>query len=86
MNVVYRPVGIGLGLAGGMLGAQITKQVWKRFAGEGDPPGPLESEYGWGEILLAGALSGAISGVIRAAVDRAGAQAFERATGEWPGD
>lgn len=86
MKALYKPLGIGFGVAGGMVGGAIFKQVWKRIAGEEDAPAALESEYGWKEILPAAALQGAIFGVVKAAVDRAGAKAFERATGEWPGD
>jgi hypothetical protein len=86
MNPLYKPVGMGVGLAGGMIAGAIFKQVWKRISGEEDPPDALESEYGWAELLPAAALQGAIAGVVRVTVNRAGAKAFERATGEWPGD
>lgn len=86
MNLLYKPLGIGFGVAGGVIGGAIFKQVWKRVAGEEDAPGALQSEYGWKEILPAAALQGAIFGAVKAATDRAGAKAFERATGQWPGD
>lgn len=85
-NLVYKPVGVGLGVLSGVVAGLVFKQVWKRVAGEEDAPGPLESEYGWAELLPAAALQGAINGLVRAGVTRAGARAFERATGEWPGD
>jgi hypothetical protein len=37
-------------------------------------------------IILAAGLEGLIYGAVKAAVDRAGATEFERATGTWPGD
>jgi hypothetical protein len=37
-------------------------------------------------MLMAAALQGAIYALVKATIDRAGAQAFERLTGEWPGD
>lgn len=86
MKLLYKPLGIGFGVLGGLVGGAIFKQIWKRVAGEEDAPAALESEYGWKEILPAAALQGAIFGVVKAATDRAGAKAFERATGEWPGD
>lgn len=86
MRLLYKPLGIAFGVAGGMIGGAVFKQVWKRIAGEEDPPGALQSEYGWAEVLPAAALQGAIFGLVKAATDRAGAKAFERATGEWPGD
>jgi hypothetical protein len=86
MTLLYKPLGIAFGVLGGLIGGAIFKQIWKRIAGEEDAPGALQSEYGWKEVLPAAALQGAIFGLVKAATDRAGAKAFERATGEWPGD
>ena len=85
-KVAYRPIGLVSSLAGGLLAGAIFKQVWKRVREEDDPPRALESEYGWRDILLAAAVQGAIYAVVKAAIDRGGAKAFERWTGEWPGD
>jgi hypothetical protein len=86
-KVLYRPVGLVTGTIAAVIAGQIFAQVWKRVsAGEGaDPPGPLETEYPLKEILLASAIQGAIFAVVRTIVNRGGARAFERATGEWPG-
>jgi hypothetical protein len=35
---------------------------------------------------MAAAIQGAIFGVVKAAIDRGSARAFQRWTGEWPGD
>ena len=86
-KILYRPVGIVSSIAGGLVASLIFKQVWKRVsAGEGvDPPGPLESEYDFKEILLAAVIQGAIYSVVKTIIQRQGARTFERATGEWPG-
>jgi hypothetical protein len=86
-KILYRPVGIVSSIAGGLLASLIFKQVWKRVsAGDGvDPPGPLESEYDFKEILLAAVIQGAIYSVVKTIIQRQGARTFERATGEWPG-
>lgn len=86
MKLLYKPLGILFGVLGGLIGGAIFKQIWKRVAHEDDAPGALQSEYGWREILPAAALQGAIFGLVKAATDRAGAQAFQKATGSWPGD
>lgn len=86
MKVLYKPLGLVFGVIGGLIGGMVFKQVWKRVAGEDDAPDALQSEYGWKQILLAAALHGAVFGVVKAATDRAGAKAFQRATGAWPGD
>ena len=86
-RILYRPVGITSSIVAGVVAGQVFKQVWKRVsAGDGaDAPKALESEYSMKEVLAA-ALQGAVFAVVKAAVDRGGARAFQRATGEWPGD
>jgi hypothetical protein len=90
-RVLYRPVGLASSVAGGLVAGAIFKQVWKlaaRSFGEHkqtDPPGALQTEYSFREILLAAALQGVIFSVVKTVIDRQGARMFERATGEWPG-
>ncbi len=86
-KILYRPVGIVSSIVGGLVASMLFKQVWKRVsAGEGaDPPGPLESEYPFKEIVLAAVLQGAIYAAVKAVIQRQGARTFQRATGEWPG-
>lgn len=86
MKVLYKPLGLVFGVIGGLIGGMVFKQIWKRVAGEDDAPDALQSEYGWKQILPAAALHGAVFGLVKAATDRAGARAFQRATGTWPGD
>jgi hypothetical protein len=86
MNPLYKPVGMGVGLAGGMIAGAIFKQVWKRIDDEEDPPTPLQKEFGWRKILLASALQGAIFSVVKAVVARGGAKGVEKVTGAWVGD
>lgn len=89
-KILYRPVGIVSSIIGGLVASLLFKQVWKRVSptvdeDHSDPPGPLESEYPLKEILLAALLQGAIYSVVKTLVDRQGAKAFQKATGEWPG-
>ncbi len=86
VKVAYRPFGLLSGVAGGLVASAIFKQVWRRISDEEDPPDALESEYPWGQLLVAAALQGAVFAVVKAAIDRGGAKAFERWTGEWPGN
>ncbi|MGJ9413900.1 DUF4235 domain-containing protein [Aeromicrobium sp. CF4.19] len=89
-KVLYRPVGIVSSIVGGLLASMVFKQIWKRVSptvdpDHADPPGPLESEYPLKEILIAAVLQGAIYSLVKAIIDRQGAKAFQKATGEWPG-
>jgi Protein of unknown function (DUF4235) len=86
MKVLYKPLGLGFSVLGGILAGTIFKQIWKRISGEEEAPKATESEYAWKEILPAAAAEGAVFGLVKAAVDRGGAQGFEKLTGVWPGD
>ena len=84
-RVLYKPIGAVFSVFGGLVAAAVFKKLWAMIAGEDDAPAATEADHGWSEILLAAALQGAIFGLVKAAVDRAGATGFERATGTWPG-
>ena len=85
LKLLYKPVAIVAGIVGGLLSGLIFKRVWK-VAGRGsDAPTPMDSERGWGEILLAAALQGAIYALVKAAVDRGAAEWTRKTTGIWPG-
>jgi hypothetical protein len=83
-KVLYRPLGLAFGMAGGLLAGLLFKQVWKLLAGEEDAPNATDEDRTWREILLAAALQGAIFAVVKAAVDRGGAKGVHRLTGTWP--
>jgi hypothetical protein len=85
-KVLYRPLGIAFSVLGGLLAGAIFKQIWKVVSDEDEAPRAKESEYGWREVLPAAALQGAIFAFVKAAVDRGGAEGFQKLTGVWPGD
>lgn len=83
-KVAYKPVGIALGIASGMVSGLLFRQAWKMVFGESEAPSAMDEHRGWGEILAAAALQGAIFAVIRAVVDRGGAVGMRWLTGRWP--
>lgn len=87
-KILYRPVGLVSSVLGGLLANAVFKKVWQRAApGDApDPPGALDSDSGLRAILLAAALQGAVFAVVKVVIDRGGARAFQRWSGEWPGD
>ncbi|NED12335.1 MULTISPECIES: DUF4235 domain-containing protein [unclassified Streptomyces] len=84
-KIAYKPVGLVLGAAGGMIAGMAFKQVWKVIEGEGDAPDAMDEDRRWKEILLAAAVQGAIFAVVKAAIERSGAVTARRLTGSWPG-
>ncbi|MDD7942031.1 DUF4235 domain-containing protein [Actinomycetospora lutea] len=87
-KILYRPVGIVSSILGGVVANLIFKKVWQRTApdGESDPPGALDSGSDLKTILVAAGFQGAIFAVVKVLVDRGGAVAFQRWSGEWPGN
>ncbi|MET8774908.1 DUF4235 domain-containing protein [Nocardia sp. NPDC050713] len=84
MTTLYKPLGMIVGVLGGVAANTVFTQVWRRVSGEEQAPSATAREYGWREVLVAAALQGAIFGLVKAAVDRAGATGYQRLTGTWP--
>ncbi|MBT2449624.1 DUF4235 domain-containing protein [Streptomyces sp. ISL-43] len=84
-KIAYKPVGLALGVVGGMIAGMAFRQAWKLIEGEDDAPDATDEDRSWKEILIAAGLQGAIFAVVKAAVDRSGAVATRRVTGTWPG-
>ena len=87
-KLLYRPVGLISGMASGAIAGMLFKQIWKRASSKDrdDMPAALNSEYGLREVLIAAAVQGMLYALVKALVDRGGARAFEKITGEWPGN
>ena len=85
-RILYKPFGLAGSVGAGLVAGVVFKQVWKRVADSDDAPEANDRRHGWKEILFAAAIQGAIFAAVKAAVDRSGAVAFERMTGEWPGE
>ena len=85
MKLLYRPIGIVLGLISGMLAKTVFNVIWARIDDEEAPKATIEGS-GWPKVLLAAAVQGAVFQTVRAAVNRGGAEGFQYLTGVWPGD
>jgi hypothetical protein len=85
-KIMYKPLSLAAGVAGGIIATAIFKRVWKVIADEDEAPTATSRDYGWGAVLAAAALQGAIFAVVKAAIDRGGAEGVRKLTGEWPGD
>jgi hypothetical protein len=85
MGVIYKPFGILLGLAAGLVGKRIFNFVWTKIDDE-DPPKPTTQETTWAKLLGAAAVQGMIFKTTRMVVDRYGAIGWHYLTGSWPGE
>jgi len=82
MKLMYKPLSLAVSALGGVLAGMLFKRAWTAATGEDDAPQATSSDYSTKEVLLAAVLQGAIFGGVKAAVDRAGAKAFTKATGK----
>jgi hypothetical protein len=85
-KIFYKPLSLLISALGGLLASVAFKQIWKRTTGNEDTPNATDREYTWRQVLLAAAAQGAVFGAVKAAVDRAGAVGYRKATGDWPDD
>jgi hypothetical protein len=83
-KLLYKPLSIATGVAGGVLATVVFKRLWRLVADEDEAPEPTSEQHSWGEVLAAAALQGAIFAAVKAAVDRGGAVGVRKLTGEWP--
>ena len=84
MSLVFRPVGVLIGLLAGIVGRKIFERVWGLIDNE-DAPEPKYREIAFGKLIVALLIEGAIFGVLRGVADHGARHGFARLTGEWPG-
>jgi hypothetical protein len=77
-KIAYKPIGLTLGMIGGLAAGKVFGIVWKRVSGEDETPQPLSDDYSTREVLLAATIQGAIFGLIKTAVDRYGMKTVRR--------
>lgn len=85
MKVIYKPIGIFLGIIAGMLGKRIFDFAWTKIDDQA-PPKPTTEHAPWGKVIGAAAMQGVIFKVTRTVVDRYGAIGWTYLTGSWPGE
>jgi hypothetical protein len=85
MGLIYKPIGIVLGIVAGLLGRKAFDFVWTKIDDQ-EPPEPKTEEASWRRILAVAALQGVIFRTVRVVVDRYGAIGWRYLTGVWPGE
>jgi hypothetical protein len=84
-KLAYKPVGITLGVVGGRMAGKAYTQVWSAVARQERAPAVMDKDGGWAEVISAAVVKAAVFAGVKGLVDRAGATAYERVTGTWPG-
>jgi xanthosine utilization system XapX-like protein len=85
MKIIYKPIGIVLGILGGLLGKRVFDAVWAKVDDQ-EPPEATTRDTTLPKLLGAAAMQGVIFKVVRVLVDRFGAKGWEHLTGFWPGE
>ncbi|EHR60245.1 DUF4235 domain-containing protein [Saccharomonospora cyanea] len=86
MKVLYRPLSLLVSVGGGLLASAVFRQLWRRVTGDSRAPKATDRNFKAWQVVAAAAAQGAVVGAVKAAVDRAGAAGYEKATGAWPGN
>lgn len=86
MKALYKPLSMLTSAAGAMVTSVLFRRIWRRTTGESHAPHAIDRRFTMWQVVAAAALQGAIAAAVKAAVDRAGAAGYERATGAWPGE
>ena len=85
MKVIYRPIGLIMGILSALVAKRIFNFAWTKLDDE-DPPKGTTRDAPWAKIIGAAALQGVIFKTTRVVVDRYGAQGWYYLTGSWPGE
>jgi hypothetical protein len=85
MKLLYKPIGLILGLLSGFVSQKIFDFVWTKLDDEEPPEGTTQYSP-WVKVLAAAALQGLIFKSTRVVADRYGAMGWNYLTGTWPGE
>ena len=85
MRVIYKPIGLILGIISGLISKKIFDFLWTKLDDE-EPPEGTTQYAPWIKVLGAAALQGMIFRSTRVVVDRYGAVGWSYLTGAWPGE
>src|SRR5215207_10824064 len=69
MKIIYKPIGLMLGVIGGILGRQAFNQIWQRVDDE-EPPEPTTRDRPLARIVLAVGLQAMIFALVRMTIQR----------------
>jgi len=80
MKLLAKPIGLLLGVLGGVIATSLFDRLWSAVTGEDDSPEPTDLEANWTKVVLAAVLQGALFAGVRAVLERAGAKGLDKAS------
>lgn len=84
VKLLYKPVSLLAGVAGGVAAGVAFIRVWTLLTGQEDVPKATDQDHRWRVVLLAAGVQGVVFGLVKATIDRGGATRFRKITGTWP--
>jgi len=84
MNLIFRPIGIILGIVAGMGARKVFDFIWDKVDDE-EAPNPEHRDVNWVKFVAAMIVQGAIFRLIRGFVDHHSRRGWALVTGTWPG-
>lgn len=84
-RILFVPFSIIAGLLAGLVTKKLFEVAWG-LVDDTEAPEPEHRDVPWGKLTLALALEGAIFRATRGAIDHGSRVAYQRLTGEWPGE
>jgi hypothetical protein len=81
---VWRIVGVGAGLAAGMVARRTLEALWQATRGEEPPANPASPSTTWPEAIIWAAASGVALAVTRLIAQRGAAEAWRAVKGSYP--
>jgi hypothetical protein len=63
-KVMYKPVGMLVGVLGGVLATTVFNKVWGALGPGDEAPDATDKQATWAQVLLAATIQGAIFGVV----------------------
>lgn len=85
MSMVFKPVGILVGVLAGMVAKKVLEVLWG-LIDDHEPPEAKHRDVQMGKLAAALALEGAIFRVARGLADQGARRVFSILTGGWPGE
>jgi Protein of unknown function (DUF4235) len=85
VKLAYKPLGLIIGVLGGLIATAVFNKLWGLMAAGDEAPDATDASATWRQVLLAAVVQGAVFGGVKALTNRAGARGYQKVTGTWPG-